>query len=150
MIFLFLARLRLLSSKSIPKIIKDCYGENVLKLVRKFGGTDLRCRKAEVDLCFLKCCFQNSLRPTFLHSKVSNQSLKLSNAYKQCQIRSKKKFLTTSPLLDKKVYFDKMNEILNKNEQFLKLSIQEEKHYNLLINLEKKIREPIKELYLDI
>ena len=41
--------------------------------------------------------------------------------------------------------------MLNKNDQFLKLSIHEEKHYNFLINLEKKIREPLKELYqLDI
>ena len=41
--------------------------------------------------------------------------------------------------------------MLNKNDQFLKPFIQEEKHYNFLINLEKKIREPPKELYqLDI
>ena len=44
-----------------------------------------------------------------------------------------------------------MKEILSKNDQFLKLSIQEEKHYNFLINLEEKIRELLKELYqLDI
>ena len=44
-----------------------------------------------------------------------------------------------------------MKEMLNKNDQFLKLSIQEEKHYNFLINLEEKIRELLKELYqLDI
>ena len=44
-----------------------------------------------------------------------------------------------------------MNEIPNKNKQFLKLFIQEEKRYNFLINLEKKIRESLKELYqLDI
>ena len=54
-------------------------------------------------------------------------------------------------ILDKKVYLEKMKEMLNKNDQFLKLPIQEEKHYNFLINLEKKIREPLKELYqLDI
>ena len=54
-------------------------------------------------------------------------------------------------ILDEKVYLEKMKEILNKNDQFLKLSIQEEKHYNFLINLKKKIREPLKELYqLDI
>ena len=53
-------------------------------------------------------------------------------------------------ILDKKVYLEKMNEMLNKNEQFLKLSIQEEKH-NFLINLEKKICKSLKELYqLDI
>ena len=41
--------------------------------------------------------------------------------------------------------------MLNKNDQFLKLSIQEEKHYNFLINLEKNTHEPLKELYqLDI
>ena len=54
-------------------------------------------------------------------------------------------------ILDKKFYLEKMKEILNKNYQFLKLSIQEEKHYNFLIILEKKIREPHKALYqLDI
>ena len=41
--------------------------------------------------------------------------------------------------------------MLNKNDQFLKLSIKEEKQNNFLVNLEKKIREPLKELYqLDI
>ena len=40
-----------------------------------------------------------------------------------------------------------MKELLNKNEQFLQLSIQEEKHCNFLINQEKKTREPLKELY---
>ena len=45
------------SSKSILKIIKDRYGESVLKLVPKFERTDLRCRKVELDLSFLKYCF---------------------------------------------------------------------------------------------
>ena len=35
--------------------------------------------------------------------------------------------------------------MLNKNEQFLKLSMQEEKHF--FINMQKKILEPLKELY---
>ena len=50
-------------------------------------------------------------------------------------------------ILDKKVYLKKMNEMLNENEQFLKLSMQKEKYYNFLINLEKKICELLKELY---
>ena len=86
LVFLFLARLRFPSSKS-PKIIKDRYGESVLKLVRKFERTDLRCRKAELDLSFLKYCFENSLTPKFLRFKVSNRSLKSPDAYRQCQIR---------------------------------------------------------------
>ena len=47
-------------------------------------------------------------------------------------------------ILDKKIYLEKMNEMPDKNKQFLKLSTQEEKHYNFLINLEKKIRESLK------
>ena len=50
-------------------------------------------------------------------------------------------------MLDKKVYLEKIKEMLNKSDQFLKFSIQEAKHYNFLINLDKKIREPLKELY---
>ena len=50
-------------------------------------------------------------------------------------------------ILDKKVYLEKMKEILNKNDQFLKLSIHKEKYYNFFINLEKKICEPLKVLY---
>ena len=87
LVFLFLARLRFPSSKSIAKIIKDRDGESVLKLVRKFERTDLKCRKLELDLSFLKYCFENSLTLNFLRVKVSNRSLKSSDAYKQCQIR---------------------------------------------------------------
>ena len=90
------------SSKSIAKIIKDRCGENVLKLVRKFERTDLRWRKAELDMSFLKYCFENSLTLKFLHFEVSNRSLKSSDAYKQCQISLLKEEISNrSPLLDK-------------------------------------------------
>ena len=84
---MYLARRRFPSSKSIPKIVRDRHGENVLKLVHKFERTDLRCRKAELNLSVLNYCFENSLTPRFLHFKVSNRSLKSSDAYEQCQIR---------------------------------------------------------------
>ena len=38
-------------------------------------------------MSFLEYCFENSLTPKFLYFKVSNRSLKLSDAYKQSQIR---------------------------------------------------------------
>ena len=60
LVLLFLARLRFPSLKSIPKISKDCYCENLLKIVRKFERTDLRCRKAE-----LENSSKNSLTPSF-------------------------------------------------------------------------------------
>ena len=82
LVFLFLARLGFPSSKSMLKIIKDCYGESTLKLVCKFERTDLRCQIAELNLSFLKYCFENDLTPKFLHFKVPNGSLKLPDAYK--------------------------------------------------------------------
>ena len=87
LVFLFVARLTFPSSKSIPKFIKDCYDQSVLKLVCKFKRTDLRCRKAELDLSFFKYCFENSLTLKFLYFNVSNRTLESSDAYKQCQIR---------------------------------------------------------------
>ena len=36
-------------------------------------------------------------------------------------------------ILDKKVYLEKMSEMPDENKQFLKLSIQEEEHFNFLI-----------------
>ena len=98
-----LARLRFPSPKSIAKIIKDRDGASVLKLVRKFGRTDLSCRKSELDLSFLKYCFENSLTPNFLRVKVSNRSLKSSDAYKQCQIRLFKERMMTHYLVRRSV-----------------------------------------------
>ena len=36
-------------------------------------------------------------------------------------------------ILDKKVYLEKMSQMPDENKQFLKLSIQEEEHFNFLI-----------------
>ena len=47
-------------------------------------------------------------------------------------------------ILDKKVYLEKMNKMLDKNKQFLKLSKQEDKHYNFFTNLEKKFMNLLK------
>ena len=53
-------------------------------------------------------------------------------------------------ILDKKFYLEKMNEMLDIKDQ-LKNFPYKKKNCNFLINQEKKIREPLKELYqLDI
>ena len=87
LVFFFFGKIKISFIEIYSEIIKDGYGESVLKLVRKFEWTDLRCRKAELDLSFLKYCFENSLTLKFWCFKVSNRILKLSDAYKQCQIR---------------------------------------------------------------
>ena len=40
-VFLSISKLRFLSTKSILKIINDCYDENALKLNHRFERTDL-------------------------------------------------------------------------------------------------------------
>ena len=80
-----LARLRFPSPKSIAKIIADRDGASVLKLVRRFERRDLRCRKPELDLSFLKYCFENSLTPKFLRFKVSSFITNISPIHFRCR-----------------------------------------------------------------
>ena len=54
MVFLFLAKLRFPLSKSIPKIIKDRYGERVLKLVRKFEKNRFTLSKGGIRFAFFE------------------------------------------------------------------------------------------------
>ena len=89
------------------------------------------------------------LKHNVLEENLSKKELKsLKNLSKNPDIVIQKSDKGDSVvILDKKVYLEKMKEMLNKNDLFLKLCIQEEKHYNFLINLKKKIRETLKELY---
>ena len=90
--------------------------------------------------------FHRSLKHNLLEENLSKKEFEsLNNLNKNANIIIQKS--VKGSFLDKKVYLEKMNEMLNKKEQFLKLSIQEEKHYNILINLQKKIFEPLQELY---
>ena len=66
LVFLFLIRLRFPTSKSIPNIIKERYGREILKLIRKFEKVDFKYKKAILDLDFLYCCSNNNLILTFL------------------------------------------------------------------------------------
>ena len=52
-----LGRLRFPSSISTPKIIKDRYGESLLKLVHKFERTDLCCQKSGIRFEFFEILF---------------------------------------------------------------------------------------------
>ena len=85
LVFLFLIRLRFPTSKSIPSIIKERYGREILKLIRKFEKVDFKFKKATLDLDFLYYCRNNNLIPTFLKFKLANKTLANSDVYKLCQ-----------------------------------------------------------------
>ena len=85
LVFLFLILLRFPTCKSIPSIIKDRYGSEILKLIRKLEKVYFKFKKATFDLDFLYCCRNNNLIPTFLKFKLANKTLANSDVYKLCQ-----------------------------------------------------------------
>ena len=85
LVFLFLILLHFPTSKSIASIIKERYGCEILKLIRKFEKVDFKFKKAIIDLDFLYYCQNNNLIPTFLKFKSANKVLANSDVYKSCQ-----------------------------------------------------------------
>ena len=73
----------------------------------------------------------------FLNNDVKLKTLleSLENLRKNPDIIIKKSDKGKSVIiLNKKVYLEKMSEMPDENKQFLKLSIQEEEHFNFLIS----------------
>ena len=78
LVFLLLIRLRFPTSKSVPSIIKERYGREILKLIRMFEKVDFKFKKAILDLDFLYYCRNNKF-------KLANKMLTNSDVYKSCQ-----------------------------------------------------------------
>ena len=75
--------------------------------------------------------FYGRLKNNVLEENLSKKVVEsLKNLIKNIDIIIQKSDKGTSVvILDKKVYLEKMNNMLNKNEQLLKLSMQKEKHF---------------------
>ena len=115
LVFLFLIRLRFPTSKSISNIIKERYGCEILKLIRRFEKIDLKFNKATLDLDFLYYC-HNNLTPTFLKFKLPYKKLANSDVYKPCQPK-----LLTAEIEEKK-------RVINE---------QKKQHYKLLTEIKQ-------------
>ena len=85
LVFIFLTRLRFPSGLSIAEVLRKRYGERILKIVRKFEKTDIKHKKALLDLQYLKICEGHNVIPKFLRFKVANSSLRSSTTYRRCQ-----------------------------------------------------------------
>ena len=53
---MFRTRLRFPSKLSIAEVLRKRYGDRILKLVRMFEKTDIKDKKAFLELQFLKMC----------------------------------------------------------------------------------------------
>ena len=99
LIFIFLTRLRFPSRLSIADFLRKRYGVRTLKLVRKFEKTDIKHKKALLDLQFLKICEDHNAIPKFLRFKVANSNLRSPSTYRRCQSFYGKRFTTKDLLL---------------------------------------------------
>ena len=84
-VFLFLVRLRFPSNLSIIQVLRNRYGDDVVKLVRNFEKLDFKYRKVLLDLDFLDTCVKNNVTPNFVQFRVANKDLRNSATYKRCQ-----------------------------------------------------------------
>ena len=83
---IFLTKLRFPPGISIATVLKDRYKNNgSLAAFRKYQRIDLKLSKAKLDLSFLTKCKSHEVIPQFSNFKVTNQRLKSSAAYRQCQ-----------------------------------------------------------------
>ena len=85
LVFIFLTRLRFPSRLSIAEVLRKRYGDQTLKLVRKFEKTDIKHKKALLDLQFLKICEDHNVIPQLLHFEVANSNLRFCSTYRRCQ-----------------------------------------------------------------
>ena len=104
LVFIFLTRLRFPSKLSIAEVLRKRYGKPTLKLVRKFEKTDIKHKKALLDLQFLKICDDYNVIPKFLRFKVANSNLRSSVTYKRCQ-----KKLLHEEIYNKKILVGKLD-----------------------------------------
>ena len=85
LVFTFLTRLSFVSRLSIAEVLQKRYGDQALKLVRKFEMTDIKHKKAFLDLTFLKICEDHNFIPKFLPLKVTNCHIHSFCTKKRCQ-----------------------------------------------------------------
>ena len=61
LLFLIIIRSRFPKSKPLSEIIRDSYGNYVLKFISKFEKLDFRLRNISVDTELLNICLENEL-----------------------------------------------------------------------------------------
>ena len=84
LIFMFVVRLRFPSRLSLLQVIRNRYGDTIVKLVRKFEKVDFKHRKAALHLNFLQTCRSFNVIPKFLQFRVANKNLRRSQAHQKC------------------------------------------------------------------
>ena len=76
-------------SMSIPKLNQClapcCYGNHILKIIRRYQKLEYCVKKLGLDIKFLNTCQNNDLCRTFIQYKISLTRLQNSGAYRQSE-----------------------------------------------------------------
>ena len=86
-VFLFLVCLRFPSHLSTVQVIRNHYGNEVVKLMLKFEKLDFKYRKILLDSDFLGNCNRNNVAPKFVQFRVANKDFHNSSTYRHCQTK---------------------------------------------------------------
>ena len=87
LVFTFISRLRFPSGLSIIEVLRNRYGANLVKNVRKLEKIDYKYLKLQRDLDFLQSCQHSNITPKFLRFKLANRNLRSSPVDNTCQKR---------------------------------------------------------------
>ena len=93
-VLLFAVKCRFPANKSVAEIIRRRYDKGTLTKIRRLEKLDYTLRKCDLDIEFLQICLENNLVPNFVKFKVTNNALKTSKAYKDCQLKLLKQELS--------------------------------------------------------
>ena len=72
------------SHLSTVQVIRNRYGNEVVKPMRKFKKLDFKYQKVFLDLDFLDNSIRNDVAPKFIQFRVANKDLRNSSTYRQC------------------------------------------------------------------
>ena len=85
LVLLLIIKLRFPKGKSIHRVIQERYGRPLLTLFRRCELFDLKIRKTECDIEFLKVCQENNLTPKFVNFKLYKKNIRSTCHFRQFQ-----------------------------------------------------------------
>ena len=85
LVLLLIIKLRFPNGKSIHRVIQERYGRPLLTLFRRCELFDLKIRKTECDIEFLKVCQENNLTPKFVNFKLYKKNIRSTCYFRQFQ-----------------------------------------------------------------
>ena len=86
-VLLFLLRLRFPKHTSFTTIIRSRYNNEAISIYRKLEKLDLKIRKTQLDLDFLRTCKAYGIIPKFLNFKPYKKKIKKTLTYKAFQFK---------------------------------------------------------------